>query len=171
MDTNEKTLTEAECTAEVRLMARRTALLFAAFAETLADEFGEEQARSLISKAVWQYGQACGSAVRQEILRQGLTPTQENYAKARDLPRLGWEGGSRTQEHGESHPIVTYCPLADVFKSLGPRMQRLGRLYCHVDQAKQQAYNPQVECRHLQNVLDGDPLCEFDYRPADGQKE
>ena len=159
-------LTTEECTTEVRLMARRTALLFAAFAETLLDEFGEEQARRLISKAVWSYGQACGRAVRAEVERQGLEINQENYAKARDLPRLGWEGSSLTTPEGEVHPIVTYCPLADVFKSLGPNMQKLGRLYCAVDQAKQQAYLPEMECIHVKNVLDGDAFCEFQYRPV-----
>lgn len=165
MSIGESMLSREDCTQEVRLMARRTALLFSAFAETLLEEFGEEQAQRLVSKAVWNYGQACGRAVRAEVERQGLPPTQENYNQARDLPRLGWEGDSLVTPEGEVHPLIHYCPLAETFKSLGPRAQRFGRLYCHVDQAKQQAYNPAVECVHVQNVLDGDPVCEFQYRP------
>ena len=166
MDSEAEMLTRDECTNEVRLMARRTALLFAAFAETLSDELGEEQASRLIAKAVWGYGQACGRAVRAGVENQGLQPTQENYNKVRDLPRLGWVGSSLVTPQGEVHPLISYCPLADTFQSLGPRMVKLGRLYCGIDQAKQQAYNPAVECIHVKNVLDGDPFCEFQYRPV-----
>jgi hypothetical protein len=166
MSSADSLLSREECTAEVRLIARRTALLFSAFAETLLDEFGEEMAYRLISKAIWGYGQSCGSAVLAEVERLGLPVSQENFDKARDLPHLGWEGDSLTTAEGEVHPIVTFCPLAETFMSLGPRAQRYGRLYCNVDQAKQQAYNPAVECVHVRNVLDGDPFCEFQYRPV-----
>jgi hypothetical protein len=38
--------------------------------------------------------------------------------------------------------------------------ESLGRLYCYVDQAKFAAFDPECECRHLKNVLDGDETCE-----------
>ena len=47
---------------------------------------------------------------------------------------------------------------------MGAPAARLGRLYCFVDQAKQEAYNPDYEFLHLKNVLDGDPYCVFALR-------
>lgn len=40
----------------------------------------------------------------------------------------------------------------------------MGRIYCFVDQAKYEAYNPGLECVHVKNVLDGDPYCELAVR-------
>ena len=59
----DKLLTEAECSRQVGLMARRTALLYYYFAQTLVDELGEQEGRRLIEKAVWAYGEHCGRAV------------------------------------------------------------------------------------------------------------
>ena len=51
------------------------------------------------------------------------------------------------------------CPLAKHWIEKGA--QRLGRLYCYVDQAKYATFDPECECRHLRNVLDGDDRCEI----------
>jgi hypothetical protein len=40
----------------------------------------------------------------------------------------------------------------------------LGRLYCYMDQSKYKAYNPELECVHVKNILDGDPYCELAVR-------
>ena len=64
-------------------------------------------------------------------------------------------------------PGVHVCHLAEVWKELGA--PELGRLYCFVDQAKYKAYNPDLECVHVKNVLDGDPYCELAVRT--GEKE
>jgi hypothetical protein len=154
----------SDCEQQVRLMARRTALLHHAFAATLIEELGEEEGKKLIQKAIQRYGEACGSAVKQGVEALGLPLTQENYGKIPDLPNTGWEKGSVTTPEGETHAIITYCPLADVFESLG--CQELGRLYCYVDQAKQQAYNPEHALVHVKNILDGDPYCEFALIPV-----
>ncbi len=50
------------------------------------------------------------------------------------------------------------CPLAAYWLDKGAA--DLGRLYCHVDQAKYTAFDPESECRHLKNVLDGDDGCQ-----------
>lgn len=156
---SEDTVSRCDAVADVRLMARRTALLYYYFAKTLVDELGEEEGKRLIAKAIWAYGEHCGRAVREGVEAQGLPPTHENYSKAPDLPKLGWETGSVTLDDGEQRPIVTYCPLAAVWQELGA--EELGRMYCFVDQAKQHAYNPDDEFSHTKNVLDGDDCCEF----------
>ena len=167
METNEvKMISEQDCQTEVRLMARRTALLYTAFAATLVDALGEEDGKRLIQEAIRVYGETCGSAIRMEIEGLGLPLTAENFNKPRDLPRYGFEQGTVQTDSGETHSTVTYCPLAATFKEQGEKATRLGRLYCNVDQAKQHAYNPQEVCVHVENVLDGDAFCEFALRSA-----
>jgi len=145
-------------------MARRAALLHYAFASTLIAELGEEQGLRLVEKAIHAYGMACGQAVRAGVEAQGLSPTPENFNRVRDLPAVGWETTTVTDETGVLD-ACTFCPLADTWTRLGPEARRLGRLYCRVDQAKQEGYNPDYEYMHLQNVLDGDPMCVFAVRP------
>lgn len=164
MQTEQKLLSEQACETEVRLMARRTALLYSAFAAVLVDALGEEDGRRLISAAIRVYGETCGSAIRDEILAMGLPLSAENFNLPRDLPHYGFEHGAVQTPEGETHATVAYCPLAAVFTAQGEKAKRLGRLYCNVDQAKQHAYNPDYACVHVKNVLDGDPYCEFALR-------
>jgi len=171
MTQEQRLISEQECESEVRLMARRTALLFSAFASTLVDALGEEEGRRLISAAVEAYGAACGSAIREEVLGKGLELSAENFNLPRDLPRYGFAHGSVQTTEGERHATVTYCPLAATFSAQGERARRLGRLYCNVDQAKQRAYNPEYACVHVKNVLDGDEYCEFALVKTDSQEE
>lgn len=161
MTTPENLITPEECAEEVKLMARRTALLFYYFASTLLEELGEEEGKRLIQKAVWAFGEHCGRVVREQVETMGLPPTNENFSRVRDLPNYGWEIDFVTYPDGEVRPIAKYCPLAATFKELGPRGQEIGRMYCYIDQAKQHAYNSEFEFVHPKNVLDGDPYCEF----------
>ncbi len=41
----------------------------------------------------------------------------------------------------------------------------MGKIYCFVDQAKYEAYNPELQCVHVKNVMDGDTYCELAVRP------
>jgi len=165
MPKNDDKITIAECTEEVQLMARRLALLHYYFSEKIVAKLGEEEGQALIEEAVWAYGRHCGNQVLEGVKALGLPPTVENYDRVRDLPRYGWDMDTVTLESGEVRPIATFCPIADELKKLGERGRELGRIYCYVDQAKFEAYNPDMEFIHAKNVLDGDPYCEFLVRP------
>jgi predicted hydrocarbon binding protein len=144
---------------EVLLMIRRTALLHYCYAKTLIEELGEERGKELILKAIHSYGENVGKKVKEETLAKGLNLLVENYQE--DLPSLGW-GIERVTVEGEPRARVHECHLASVWKELG--VPEIGRLYCYVDQAKYKAYNPNLECIHLKNVLEGDPYCELAVR-------
>lgn len=154
-----------DCTTEVKLMARRAALLHFFFSKAIIEELGPEAGERLIHKAIQGYGEYCGNAVRKEVEAMGLPLSDENFNKVRDLPHYGWDLGVRELPGGEQRSIAHYCPLADVFMQLGEEGRRLGRLYCFVDQAKQQGYNPAYDFIHSKNLLDGDPYCEFLVQP------
>jgi len=160
---DEKITTE-ECTQDVRLMARRAALLHYYFSKTIVDKLGWEEGEALIKQAIQAYGNHCGNAVREGIEALGLAITDENYNKVPDLPKYGWESETVIIDGGEQR-VITHCPLAATFQELGPEGVALGRLYCHVDQAKYQAYDPSKEFIHSRNVLEGDPYCAFEINP------
>lgn len=165
MTGTEKLLTEKECSEEVRLMARRTALLYYYFASTLIQELGEVEGKRLIAQAIRAYGTHCGRDIREGVEALGLSPTAENFDKIPDLPHYGWEMSVLPAPEGDGHPVATYCPLAAIWINMGDEARKLGRLYCYVDQAKQNAFDPDEEFIHSKNVLDGDPYCEFLVRP------
>jgi hypothetical protein len=150
-----------ECNQEVRLMARRTALLHYYFSKVIVDKLGHKEGVELIKEAIRAYGNHCGEAVRIGVKKMGLPISDENFGKVRDLPKYGWDLDKIAVESGDERLVATYCPLAATFRELGPDGVTLGRLYCFVDQAKYHAYDPSKEFIHAQNVLDGDPYCEF----------
>lgn len=139
---------------DVWLMARRMALLYYHMASAIVDRLGQEEGEKLIKDAVWAYGEACGRRVRDSVLDQQLPLDAANYGKIPDLPSKGWVNEPRDKG------ATSFCPLAAEWKELGA--ERLGRLYCWVDQAKLHAYNPAYEVTHTKNVLDGDDCCVID---------
>jgi len=155
------TMPRQQCVQDVRLMARRTALLYHYFVATLVEHLGEEKARALTSEAIRRYGEHVGRTVRQGVEAMGLSNDVENYDQHPDLPSVGWEGAVVETEDGPRARVL-YCPLAAVWQELGA--EAWGRLYCYVDQAKYRAFNPRAKLVHTRNVLDGDPYCEFDLR-------
>ncbi len=47
----------------------------------------------------------------------------------------------------------------------------MGRIYCYMDQAKYTAYNPELKCVHVKNILDVDPYCELAVRKVSRGKK
>lgn len=147
---------------DVLVMAERLAFLHYAFAKTLEQELPEEAAKTIILKAMDEYGRLCAQSAMDKIEAQGLKPTLANNKYGKNLPSMGWKFAPiempADKPYGKISKI-TYCPLADVWRKLGPDGERLGRLYCWVDQAKFKAYGKGYRCVHDQNVLDGDSCC------------
>jgi hypothetical protein len=146
--------------AEIKSMISRAALIHYAFTRTLIDELGEKRGKGLARKAIKLYGELVGKRVREKTLAKGLPPIAENFQD--DLPALGWEDRELVEVEGEKRARVHTCHLAKAWQDLGA--PELGRIYCFVDQAKYEAYNPELECVHTRNVLDGDPYCELAVR-------
>jgi hypothetical protein len=149
-----------EASDQVHSMIARAALIHYAFTKTLVEELGEKKGTALARKAIKVYGEWVGKRVREKTLGKGLPLTRENFQD--DLPVLGWAEREKVEVDGEKRSRVHSCPLARVWHELGA--PELGRVYCYVDQAKYEAYNPQLECVHVKNVLDGDAFCELAVR-------
>ena len=153
-------ISKDEAFSQLKLMITRTALIHYAFTKTIIDELGKEKGKELAKKAIRLYGEMVGKKVRENTLAKGLPTLAENFQN--DLPTLGWADREKVVVEGEKRARVHTCYLAEAWKELG--VPEIGRLYCFVDQAKYEAYNPDLECVHTQNVLDGDPYCELAVR-------
>jgi predicted hydrocarbon binding protein len=163
---NKEMISKDEAFSQLKSMITRTALIHYAFTKTIIDELGKEKGKELAKKAIRLYGQMVGKKVRENTLAKGLPTLAENFQN--DLPALGWADREKVVVEGEKRARVHTCYLAETWKELG--VPEIGRLYCFVDQAKYEAYNPELECLHTKNVLDGDPYCELAVRSKKKKK-
>ena len=166
MAEKKETIGKEEAFQQVKSMITRAALIHYAFAKTLVDELGEKKGKALTKKAALLYGKMVGKRVKEKTLAKGLPLTRENFQD--DLPNLGWAEREKVEVDGEKRSRVYTCHLAKVWQELGA--PDLGRLYCFVDQAKYEAYNPELQCVHVKNVLDGDAYCELAVRTKEKQR-
>lgn len=146
----------------VQGMARRVALLHMSFARILVDELGAERGAQLVRSAIWRYGATIGERTRAAVERQGLDPTVENMDRGSDLSPLGFYGSSVVVD-GEARSRIRSCPMAEVWREY--EEEALGAIYCEVDPAKMQAYDPDWTMVHTRRVPDGDECCEIAVRP------
>ena len=163
-----KLVSAEEAREAIQDMTRRVALLHLAFSRTLVDELGEERGRDLIRKAIWDYGTRIGERRRQRIAAMGLEPSLENTSKVSDLSPLGWDRTS-TVVDGEPRTQVRGCILAQTWKEYGE--EELGDLYCLVDPANMQTYNPDFTMVHVKKALAGDEYCEIAIRRLAQEQE
>ena len=159
MERKEGDAEKKEILENVQRALRRGALIYHYFCEMLIREFGEERGKELIRKAVDAYGERIGWEAKKKALDKGLPLTPENFES--DLPDLAWKTED-VMVDGEKRVRVHRCPLAAEWKAWGDPAK--ARLYCFVDQAKMEGFNPEYEYIHVKNLLDGDPYCELTIR-------
>lgn len=142
-------------------MARLVALLFHHFAEEAEKSLGPEEGRALVARAIRHMGRERGRRIRERVDAAGLEPTLENMFRFYDLP-IGEAWQSQGGRVGERFiKTYTYCPLAEVWKELGDEQR--GVLYCDIDLAIVEGYNPAIGIRPVKNMQRGDEQCEYEY--------
>jgi hypothetical protein len=156
---NEEKMSKQEALCQIQAALRRAALLYHCFSTTLVDEYGKEKGEELIQKAIDEYGAMIGREARKKAQMKGFSLTPDNFIS--DLPDIAWEVESVVVD-GEERARIHHCPLAAEWREWSD--PNIARLYCHVDQAKIKAYNPDYEYLHIKNILDGDPYCELAIR-------
>ena len=160
MTEDKEKILKSEALEQINLALRRAALLYHYFADTLIREFGEDEGRRLILKAIGAYGAHIGQAAGERAHKKGLDAIPENFQD--DLPMMAWDAEEVVVDN-EKRTRIHHCPLAKVWRELGN--PKHARLYCFVDQAKISAFNQGYTYVHHKNVLDGDPHCELAVRP------
>ena len=145
-------------------MSRRVGLLHMCYARAVVDALGEEKGRELIERAIWDYGTKIGERTKKRVEGLGLEPTLVNFSRGSDLSPLGFDH-KRTIVDGEPRVQSFGCVLADVWREYGE--EDLGGLYCLVDPAKMQAYDPNWTMVHTKKIPEGHEFCELAVRPVD----
>jgi hypothetical protein len=159
MPEKKEMVSKREARQQVLSIINRMALLHYCFSKTLVEELGEKKGKAVIRKAIDRYGEEVGKKVKEKTLAKDLETLPQHYQE--DLPALGW-ALEKVVVEGEPRARVATCHLAEAWNELGA--PDLGRLYCNMDQAKYKAYNRELECVHVRNILDGDPYCELAVR-------
>lgn len=145
-------------------MARRVALLHMSYARTLVDALGEERGRALIERAIRAYGARIGERTRARVEALGLEPEPHNFARGSDLSPLAFPSEAVTVD-GEQRSRSWICVLAEIWREYGE--EALGSLYCGVDPAKMEAYNPAWTMVHTHKIPNGGECCEMAVRRRD----
>ena len=160
------TVSADEARKAIQAMSRRVGLLHLCYARRLVRELGEARGQELVKQAIWDYGTEVGKETRRRVEALGLEPTPANMGKGSDLSPLGFDHRS-TSVDGERRIQSLSCVLAEVWREHGE--EELGQLYCLVDPAKMQAYNPHWTLVHTKRIPLGDECCELAVRPVDDQ--
>ncbi len=159
MNNREKTYSKEDVLRQILQATRRTALLYHHLSQTLIQELGEDRGKILLKTIIESYGKQIGQEAAEKTKQKNLDLTPDNFEG--DLPIDAWKTEAVTVD-GEERVRVHYCPLAAEWLDWGD--PTTARLYCFVDQAKMQGYNPEYVYVHVKNLLDGDPYCELAVR-------
>lgn len=137
-----------------RRVAAMTAGSFYALAKEIVDALGKEEGKALIRRAMRKYGLAGGRRKRQMAEAAGLPLDRQGFlASGGDAYALGWE----FKEAGE----VAFCPIVAVWQAMGSEALELGYLFCEVDFALVEGFNPELELRRPLCIAKGDAVCKF----------
>ena len=152
-------------TTPVQGLARLAALIFHYLAQEAVETLGSEKGRALVAAAIHNMGVDRGRRIRQVVDEAALEPTLDNMYKHYDLPiGEGWEG--TTEKVGNRRiQTFTYCPMAEVWQELGA--EELDILYCDIDMAIIEGYNPDIKIERLESLLKHDGRCVYEYTAKD----
>lgn len=157
------TLPKTDADRAVKQFAAFSAHLYYHLAKAVVDRFGEE-GKKAVSEGIHAFGKARGERVRNKVLEKGLPNTMSNEYLYHDLPIGSTAWTAMSWEEGEKHfTNVIVCPFAETWKELGGDAPELGKLYCAVDYAIWEGYNPNISYTLSTNVLDGAPCCAMCY--------
>ncbi len=154
----------------VPLILRREieALYFQALLPHLCRDFGEENVRQTVSRAILEEARNQGSHLRENAPSNGCETLQKVVA--------GWNrGDSLEYSIIEESPQrlafrVSRCAFAEMYQGLG--LAEWGFiLSCQRDFAFLEGFNPQARLFRPHTLMEGHGFCDFDYRFPPPYKE
>ena len=156
-------------TESLQQFADYTARLYYFMARKMVEKLGPEEGKQAIEEAIVEFGRFRGEKVREKVQAAGLPLTMENEYKYHDLP-IGttiWEAFSRFED-GKKVSEITRCPFGNMWKSMNA--DELGILYCAIDYAIWEGYNPEIKYERHKCIFEGDPTCVMSYLEPDSAK-
>ncbi len=152
-----KTIEYGQAVEQVRKACRQFAMLYFHFAKVLVEELGEEKAKVLIQKAIFELALDRSGQLREKAEKSGMEFSMKTFQQITDLPMIGW-----VKELGKNH-----CPYAETWVKYFdeyPWFQELAPLYCDViDTTNAENFTRGLSHKITKNVLTGGETCEREY--------
>lgn len=140
----------------VQRMSKFTALLYYHLTKAMVDAYGDG-AKEIIRTAIRSFGLERGKCIARHVKEAGLDLTIENLDRFYDMPIIqGWSPNAK-YEGAIKHSRTEACTFAELW--LEKSWAEIGRLYCDVDPAIREGYNPDISYVPQENILEGDPFC------------
>ncbi|MDD4679992.1 MAG: L-2-amino-thiazoline-4-carboxylic acid hydrolase [Clostridia bacterium] len=150
----------------VQRMSIFSAQLYYHLTKEMVNDYGKEAAMETIKRAIREFGLERGANIRQKCLDSGMEPTIYNLHLNYDMPIAeGWSPESKKRENiveeNEKDVIEDGCTKSCIFADywLGRDWADIGYLYCAVDDAIREAYNPDILYVPEKNIIKGDDAC------------
>lgn len=142
----------------IQRMAIFSAQLYYHLTKAIVDDFGEEAAERVIKKGIYEFGLERGKNIAEKVKAKGLKLSNENLDKFYDMPiDEGWSPEREEDEKEVTYGVTRSCIFADYW--ISKNWQKFGRLYCEVDPAIREGFNPKLSYEPQTNILDGDDIC------------
>ncbi len=141
----------------VKSMSEFTALLYYYLTAEIMKAC-PENGKEIIRTAIRNFGLHRGRAIAEKVKAKGLPLTIENLHPNYDMPIVaGWEPNLQKRPDGGYYSQTDECTFANVWRKLDAL--DIGRLYCDVDIALREGYNPDIVYETQSLIPDGDKFC------------
>lgn len=135
--------------------------VFRAFAR----EIGEARAREILAEVIGELAREAGCRAAEQLGGNDLLQLGGVLERWRQGDALTLDVLRHDAEALEFN--VTRCRFAEMYRTLG--LEDLGGiLSCGRDAAMIEGFNPSLEFRRTQTLLEGAPYCDFRYRKTSG---
>jgi L-2-amino-thiazoline-4-carboxylic acid hydrolase len=146
----------------ISLLERREieASIVAPLFRAFAAEVGEERARAILTGVVKELAQQAGCAAAAALGGNDLSHLEAVVETWRQDEALSLDILRRDEEALEFN--VTRCRFAEMYRRLG--LEDLGALLsCNRDGSMIAGFNPDIEFRRTQTIMEGASHCDFRY--------
>jgi len=136
--------------------------------EAFSAEVGPTRTRAIVINVVKQLARAQGARMAQ----QAGGNTLRHFAGLKEPWVRGGalEFDVSAQEDDRYDYNVTRCKYAEMYRELG--LEEMGfHLSCDRDGTLIEGFNPEMELRRTQTIMQGAPFCDFRYRPRSAPEE
>lgn len=141
----------------VKRMSDFTALLYYHLTKAMIDTYGDS-AKDVIKKAIHNFGYDRGQRIAAKVRAAGLELTIENLDKFYDMPiDEGWAPQRAYEADGAKNSKTESCSWAEFWINMN--WAEIGYIYCSVDPAIREGYNPNIVYHSTHNIFRGDKFC------------
>lgn len=136
----------------VKRLAKLLAEMHYYYAKELIARLGPDEGKAAVRHALGQMAASRIAAMQRDAAAHGLSTTgMAAYKAIKDFPTEGWVRDDKG--------VVSYCPMAETWKSHGDDGLDIGGLYCEIDYLLYDGFGIALE--RPECLGNGDNCCRF----------